>query len=91
VQAKSKLVWCSEKKTPVYTGPINWASGQPASATDACVGLSLSNSSVTESTFALADCATAKYFVCEVNSKKSTKNKHTELNLLPETREQFCG
>jgi hypothetical protein len=59
-----KFSWCS-KKISATEDPLNWASGQP-SAFDGCLTLTLSNSSVNESTFALSDCSVAQYFVCEV-------------------------
>jgi hypothetical protein len=58
-----KLSWCS-KKVPATDEPLNWASSQPA--VDGCLSLTLSNSSVNQSTFALSDCNVAQYFVCEV-------------------------
>jgi hypothetical protein len=65
IQDKNKkLSWCS-KKGLVTDEPLNWASGQP-SAVDGCLALTLSNSSVNESTFAISDCSVAQYFVCEV-------------------------
>jgi hypothetical protein len=61
---KSKtLSWCS-KKGAADAASINWASGQPAG--DGCLTLTLSNVTVNDSTFALNDCTTANYFVCEV-------------------------
>jgi hypothetical protein len=58
-----KLPWCS-KKVPATDDPLNWASSQPA--VDGCLSLTLSNSSVNQSTFALSDCNVAQYFICEV-------------------------
>jgi hypothetical protein len=64
IQEKNKkMSWCS-KKGSATDDPLNWASGQPA--VDGCLALTLSNSSVNESTFALVDCSVAQYFVCEV-------------------------
>jgi hypothetical protein len=63
-EKNKKLTWCS-KKIPATEEPLNWASGQPA-AIDGCLALTLSNSSVNESFFALSDCSVAQYFVCEV-------------------------
>jgi hypothetical protein len=64
MQAKNKkLSWCSKKDISIVE-PLNWGSGQPA--VDGCLALTLSNSSVNESTFALSDCSVAQYFVCEV-------------------------
>jgi hypothetical protein len=60
-----KLSWCS-KKGSANNEPLNWASGQP-SAVDGCLALTLSNSSVNESTFAISDCGVVQYFVCEVS------------------------
>jgi hypothetical protein len=63
IQDKNKkFSWCS-KKFAATDEPLNWASGQP---TDGCLSLTLSNSTVNQSTFALSDCSVAQYFVCEV-------------------------
>jgi hypothetical protein len=64
MQVKNKnMSWCS--KTIFATDELlNWANGQPA--VDGCLALTLSNSSVNESTFAISDCNVAQYFVCEV-------------------------
>jgi hypothetical protein len=59
-----KLSWCS-KKVPATDEPLNWEKGTPA--VDGCLALTLSNSSVNESTFAISDCNVAQYFVCEVS------------------------
>jgi hypothetical protein len=64
MREKNKMSsWCS-KKGLATDEPLNWASGQPA--VDGCLALTLSNSSVNESTFALSDCSVEQYFVCEV-------------------------
>jgi hypothetical protein len=59
----NKLTWCSKKGSAIDE-PLNWVSGQPA--VDGCLALTLSNSSVNESTFSLGDCNVEQYFVCEV-------------------------
>jgi hypothetical protein len=58
------MSWCS-RKVAATDEPLNWASGQPT-AVDGCLSLTLSNSTVNESSFALSDCNQAQYFVCEV-------------------------
>jgi hypothetical protein len=58
-------VW-SALKLPMELSEVNWKTGEPNSAMGECVFFQFSNSSVTESKFALANCSEEKKFVCEV-------------------------
>jgi hypothetical protein len=57
--------WCSLNRD--FTTPeINWAAGEPKSATGDCVTVRYSNVSSKESVFATAPCSEERNFICEV-------------------------
>jgi hypothetical protein len=65
--------WCSMKKAVDRT-QVNWRDGEPNAANGDCMHFQLSNSSASESKFAIGNCEEQKRFVCEVFQiiKKST-------------------
>jgi len=64
---EANYLWCSSGKK---VEQLNWKSGgQPDSAAGDCVFTSFSSTSVNASTFATANCADKKLFVCEVRQE----------------------
>jgi hypothetical protein len=67
-------LWCAGKKEINFVHKeVNWRNSQRNSADGDCTFVKFSNKNANDSTYALANCAQQKQFICEVASGCTTE------------------